>query len=311
MPLNGSVLRLVILPLLFQAPGSSPQPPVFRAGTELVTLTATVTNVSGRAVTNLSKDDFEVAENGVVQQISFFATGEEIPTTLVLVVDVSGSMEDKIDGVQDALDHLVKVLKPSDEVALLTFSNDVDVVIRFGDDRQKLRRAIQGLRPGGGTALYDGIAAGLRMAAQGQQRKKAMLVLTDGNDTSSDLTLSEAAALIRKSETLVYCLGIGHGSRGSFGHVGRGADEIDDQTLRSFSDPTGGATYVLEQAHQGGRDLIDDAVIELTRELRQQYTLGYYPTTPGIAQRDITVKTRQQDYRVRTRSALRAAPRER
>ena len=286
-------------------PPPPPQSPVFRAGTELVTLSATVTEVNGRNVTGLTKEDFTLEENGVRQEIAFFGSGEDTPMSLVLAVDVSGSMEDKIDGVQDALTHLLERLKRDDEVAMITFNGDTNVVARFDDRRNKIARAIRGLRPNGGTALYDAIGDALRLVASGGQRKRAVLLLTDGNDTASRRRVGDVVEAVGRSEAIVYCLGIGHGGRGSFGHGGStGADEIDAATLRLFSDRTGGATYVLEQAHEAGRDRIDEAIVALARELRDQYTLGYYPAGRDAVSRQIAVRVRDASYRVRARSAI-------
>lgn len=291
--------------ILGQTAPTSPQAPVFRANTEVVTLTATVTDANGRAVAGLTKEDFTLEENGVRQEIAFFGSGEDTPMSLVLAVDVSGSMEDKIDGVQDALTHLLERLKRDDEVAMITFNGDTNVVARFDDGRNKIARAIRGLRPNGGTALYDAIGDALRLVATGRQRKRAVLLLTDGNDTASRRRVGEIVEAVVRSEAIVYCLGIGHGGRGSFGHGGAGgADEIDAATLRLFSDRTGGATYVLEQAHEAGRDRIDEAIVALARELRDQYTLGYYPAGRDGVARPIAVRVRDGAYRVRTRSAI-------
>jgi hypothetical protein len=111
------------------------------------------------------------------------------------------------------------------------------------------------------------------------------LLLTDGNDTSSSAKFDTVVALARRSEVLVYALGIGHGKRGSFGHdvlseiLGRlVSDGVDMKVLKAFADATGGRSFYLENAHSGGRDLVDEAAVEVANELKQQYTLGYRPS---------------------------------
>ena len=302
-----ALIPFVLATLIMGQQVPPPRAPVFRTGTELVTLSATVTDAAGRNVVGLTKEDFTVEDNGLRQDIAFFGSGEDTPMSLVLAVDVSGSMEDKIDGVQDALTHLLARLKRDDEVAMITFHGDVNVVARFDEERNKVARAIRGLRPSGGTALYDAIGDALRLVATGRQPKRAVLLLTDGNDTASRRRVGEIVEAVVRSEAIVYCLGIGHGGRGSFGHGGSGgADEIDAATLRLFSDRTGGATYVLEQAHEAGRDRIDEAIAILSRELREQYTLGYYPTARDSGSRQLVVRARDSAYRVRSRSAIQA-----
>lgn len=121
---------------------------------------------------------------------------------------------------------------------------------------------------------------GLQKIADGKHRKRALLLLTDGNDTASSTSFQDITALARKSEVIIYGLGIGHGEKGS-SHSGidnQVKDTVDMRTLRALADATGGNAYYLENAHEGGRDLVDEAAEEVAAELKQQYTLGYYPT---------------------------------
>lgn len=131
-------------------------------------------------------------------------------------------------------------------------------------------------------------------------------MLTDGNDTASSTTFQEITTLARKSEVIVYGLGIGHGEKGS-SHSGifdsQIKDSVDMRTLRALADATGGNAYYLENAHEGGRDLVDEAAEELAKELKQQYTLGYYPLDQkkdgGF--RQIVVELKDKSLRVRTK----------
>lgn len=283
-------------------------PPVFRSTTELVYVTATVTDPSGRPAPRLRQEDFAVYENDERQEIAFFGLDDQTPISVALVVDTSGSMADKMDDVRDALEHFVETLRDDDEITLFEFSNDVDVAAEgTGRDRARLRRAVEGLRAAGGTALYDAIAAGVERAMKGRHRKKVVILLSDGNDTSSDRQREDAAAAVRQSEVLLYALGIGHGERGSFGHgtLGR-ADEIDGAILTALAEPSGGRAWILEGAHKQGIDLVDQAVKQITAELRQQYTLGYYPrASVGAGRfRSLRVEVAGGEYRVRARSGL-------
>lgn len=278
---------------------------VIRVNTEIVTLAATVTDRNGRYRSDLKRSDFTVYENGVEQKLEYFNTGDRIPMSLGIIFDTSGSMEDKIEGVQDAVEHFVKSVAPGDEIFLVQFSDDAEVVQNFTDDKQRILRTVQNLRPHGGTALYDAILLGLQKIADGKHRKRALLLLTDGNDTASSVKFQDITALARKSEVIIYGLGIGHGEKGST-HIilnSQVKDTVDMRTLRALADATGGNAYFLENAHEGGRDLVDEAAEEVAKELKLQYTLGYYPTDQkkdgGF--RQIIVELRDKSLRVRTK----------
>lgn len=282
-----------------------------KLGTDLVTLTATVFDEKGRAVANLKKEDFTIFEDNVRQELAFFANDEQIPVSIGILFDTSGSMVDKMDDVQDAVKHFIETTKKSDEIFLMRFSKDVSLVSDFTDQKPKLYRAVESLDANGSTALYDALYEGLQKVAQGKHKKKAVLLITDGNDTASDVSFREAVEMAKKAEVLIYCLGIGHGERGSFGHLqGRDKDAVDINVLRSFSDATGGRSYLIEGEHKiGGEDQIDKVVLEVGSELRRQYSLGYYPLNKKKdgSYRSIKVQVAKQGASVRTRRGYYAA----
>ena len=276
---------------------------VIKITTDLVTLTATVADKNGRYRADLKQGDFTVYEDGTKQEIAYFNTGDRVPMSLGIIFDTSGSMEDKIDGVQDAVNHFVKGVSPNDEIFLIQFSDDADIVQDFTSDKTRILRAVQSLNPRGGTALYDAIALGLQKVKQGKNKKRALLLLTDGNDTQSKMDLQTVLSLARSSEVIIYALGIGHGEKGNV-HLGLSVeDTVDMRVLRSLADTTGGNAYYLEAAHEGGVDRVDEAANEVAAELKQQYTLGYYPTNQkkdgGF--RQIVVEVKDKDLRVRTK----------
>ena len=164
---------------------------VIRVNTELVTLTATVTDKNGRYRSDLKRGDFTVYENGAEQKLEYFNTGDRVPMSLGIIFDTSGSMEDKIEGVQDAVEHFVKSVAPGDEIFLVQFSDDADIVQDFTDDKKRILRVVENLEPRGSTALYDAVLLGLQKIADGKHRKRALLLLTDGNDTTSSTTFQE------------------------------------------------------------------------------------------------------------------------
>lgn len=298
--------------LLFAGPpgagqiGSAPQelPPI-KVDVQLVTLTATVEDSQGGAVAGLGKEDFLVYEEGTSQEIRFFQS-ERIPVSVGIVFDTSGSMVDKIDEVQDAVLHFIETTSPQDEIFLIQFSQNASLVQDFTDDRGRLRRAVGHLRAGGGTALYEATVFALQELQRGRNKKKALLLITDGNDTTSNISRAEAVATAQHSEAIVYALGIGHGEHGSFGHLAGGfRDTVDMDLLRQLSDATGGRAFLVEgEHHRGGVDLIDQACQQVGSELRNQYSLGYYPTNKSKdgTYRRIQVKVKNHDYAVRSRA---------
>jgi Ca-activated chloride channel family protein len=181
----------------------------FRSAVELVNVTVTVTDEHGRFVPNLAKDDFEVYEDGRRQTISHFEN-ERVPVSLGIALDTSGSMiGEKIAAAQAALNRfLFELLGPQDEVFLYRFDGRPTLVQGWTEDRGELARALGSVKPNGGTAMYDTVAEAVPLAQSGTRRKKALVVISDGNDTSSRTTLTELRDRIRQSEVLVYAIGI-------------------------------------------------------------------------------------------------------
>ncbi len=181
----------------------------------------------------------------------------------------------------------------------------MDLVQDFTADRKRLNRAVDRLWARGSTRLYEAIAEALEKIRDGRHKKKAILLITNGKDTASQVSLKEVLSLARRAEVLVYALGIGHGKSGFFGHVLRRSrdDEVDMRILDALAEATGGHSYFLEEAHSEGGDKIDMACVEVSAELRQQYTLGYYPSskTKDGKYRKIRVTTRNPAYVVRSK----------
>ena len=153
-------------------------------------------NERGRYVANLKQSDLTIYENGVKQELAYFKTGDQVPISLGILFDTSGSMVDKIEGVRDAAEHFVKAVAPGDEIFLIRFSSDAELVQDFTelvqdftDDRRRILRAIDRLNPRGSTALYDAILMGLQHVAEGKHNRRALMLVTDGNDTSSSVNL--------------------------------------------------------------------------------------------------------------------------
>jgi Ca-activated chloride channel family protein len=181
----------------------------FKSGVELINVTATVSDASGRFVSGLKQEDFLVYEDNQLQAVTHFSA-ERVPVSLGIAVDTSGSMAGtKMQEAQSALDKfLYELLDQRDEIFLYRFSNYPTLLQDWTTDRQLLTRALGRLTASGGTAMYDAVADAIPLAQKGQNRKKALLVISDGNDTSSRTGIVPLKQIIRESEVLVYAVGI-------------------------------------------------------------------------------------------------------
>lgn len=181
----------------------------FRSGVELINVDVTVTDRSGRFVSGLGLDDFIVYEDDKPVEVTHFSA-ERVPVSLGLVVDTSGSMAgEKWESALDAIDRFLNSLPdPDDEFFVERFSGDPELVHEWTGDRNLISRALGRIRPNGGTAMYDAIAEAIPMAQGGRNRKKAIVLISDGNDTNSRMRVSQLRQMIRETEVLVYAVGI-------------------------------------------------------------------------------------------------------
>ncbi|MBE3095739.1 MAG: VWA domain-containing protein [Planctomycetes bacterium] len=181
----------------------------FESRVDLVNVAATVTDADGRFVGGLQKDEFVLYEDGKPQEVALFSN-ERIPVSLGIAIDTSGSMAgEKIDAARSALDRFLgQLLDPADEIFLYRFDDDVQLLQRWTTNRAELKRALGRITPRGGTTLYDTVAEAVPMAVTGHHRKKALVVISDGNDTASHTGVPELKQMIRETEVLVYAIGI-------------------------------------------------------------------------------------------------------
>ena len=188
---------------------SDPQSFKFRTGVELVNVTATVTDQSGRFVPGLTKDDFRVYDEEQLQPVTHF-NAERVPVSLGIVLDTSGSMDgDKMVAAKQALDRfLSQLVDPNDEAFLYRFDNSAELVEGWTRDKRRISESLYRIQPRGSTALYDAVADAVRLAQQGHNRKKAVVIISDGNDTTSRTDVFAVKQLIRETEVLVYAIGI-------------------------------------------------------------------------------------------------------
>jgi VWFA-related protein len=198
----------------------------FKSGVELVNVNVTVTDRSGRFVPSLTQRDFVVYDDNLPQDISHFSA-ERVPVSLGLALDTSGSMAgEKIESARAAIDRfLLELLAPEDEVFLMRFGGSPELVQDWTDKKDAVSKRLARVNPTGGTAMYDAVAESVPIATQGQHRKKAILIISDGNDTNSHTSVRELKQMIRETEVLVYAVGIDGASESSFGG-GRGTPPV-------------------------------------------------------------------------------------
>lgn len=206
-----------------QPPEPEPKSFRFRTGVELVNVNATVTDDRGRFVPDLRQDDFRIYQDGELQPITHF-NNERVPVSLGVVLDTSGSMDgEKMAAARDALDRfLSQLLEPDDEVFLYRFDTVPMLVEGWTRDKRRLNAELRRMEPRGGTAMYDAVAEAIPLAQSGQHRKKALVIISDGNDTSSHTDIQTIKRAIRESEVLVYAIGIDGAADSGYFPIGQG-----------------------------------------------------------------------------------------
>jgi VWFA-related protein len=216
-----SLFVIGAIALLTAAPAGQERPTgqgfSFKTGVDLVNVSVTVTDRSGRFVGGLKREDFVVYEDGKPQEISQF-DADRVPVSLGIALDTSGSMiGEKIVAAQAALNRfLVDLLGAQDEVFLYRFDSRPDLVSPWTKDRRAVGQQLGSVKPMGGTAIYDTVAEAIPLAQSGGNKKKALVVISDGNDTSSHTRVPQLQQVIRESEVLVYAIGIDASNSGDY-----------------------------------------------------------------------------------------------
>jgi len=248
------------------------QQPSFRAGIELVSLNVTVTDGTQKYITDLSADDFSVFEDGVKQDVTFF-NRTNLPIALALLLDTSASMETKLPTAQEAAIGFAKRLRPQDLAEVIDFDSRVVVLQSFSSNAPELEQAIRKTSAGGSTSLYNAVYIALKdlkkVVARNTDeiRRQAIVVLSDGEDTSSLLPFEEVLDLAKRSETAIYAIGLRNAEGPSTSMKGFKEAEF---VLRQFAQETGGREFFPNQ-------VADLAAIytQISDELSSQYTVGY------------------------------------
>jgi Ca-activated chloride channel homolog len=270
---------------------------VISVHTELVAVPVTVTDARGHHVSGLSQENFRVFENGRPQPIAAFHHGDA-PVTLGLIIDRSQSMRTKTPALQAAVSALSQSSRPDDELFAVDFNDRVSFALPggrpFTNDAKELEASLTAVDAAGQTALYDGVAEGLQHLQLGHGEKRALIVVSDGGDNASRRTPAEVLALARRSDVVIYAIGLLGTSPAE--------EEEDAGLIKRLCKDTGGVAYFPRSARE-----IIAASTHIARDFREQYTLGFVPGThtDGRAFRRIEVRVSaagQGRLHVRTRS---------
>jgi len=252
-------------------PTATPTPEVdprsISVKTDLITLTLTVTDLYGRYVSGLTKNAFTVSDNGKEQEITFFSDSDA-PASVGILFDISGSMSgEKIAKARNALSKFINTSHPNDEYFLIAFNKRAQLLLDRTRDGDAVLQKLTLVQPKNNTALYDAVYLGLERVSRGAHQKKALLIISDGQDNASRYNFGEVKRLMKESDIVTYAVGIlgGGDASSSLGMMGQAF-------LDELSSVTGGRAF-----YPSGDAEMDEIFERIALELRHQYSVGYTP----------------------------------
>jgi len=239
-----------------------------RVDTTLVEIPVAVTDSLNRFVLGLQKEDFHLFEDSVEQTVAHFS-GEDAPLSVGLVFDESGSMDYKLRTSQAAVVQFLKTMNAGDEAFLVEFSDTAKVSVDFTEHTGEIKDALKNAKPGGLTAMLDGINLALRQMKKAKNSRKAIVIISDGGDNHSQYTASQIESLVREADVQIYAMGVFEPSL----PLGLSAEEVSGPKLLSeISTQTGGRAFSAALTSD-----LPSVAARIAVELRNQYVLGYYP----------------------------------
>ena len=273
------------------------QQPSFTTGIDVVALSVTVIDRDGRLVTGLNQEEFVIYEDGVQQETTFF-TRTQLPIALALLIDTSASMDEKMSTAQEAAIGFSRRLRPEDLAEIIDFDSRVDILQGFTTDVDELEHAIRRTSAGGSTSLYNAMYISLKELEKAplgaeEVRREAIVVLSDGEDTSSLVSFEEVLELAKRSETAIYSIGLqSEDSRSRTGF--READFV----LRQLAQETGGRAFFPKAVED-----LPSIYQQISDELSSQYTVGYISANPlrNGQWRRIVVRVNREETVARTK----------
>lgn len=240
----------------------------FSAETRLVVLHASVADKHGHLVPNLTQSEFKVFENGVQQQLKVFRH-EDVPVSMGLLIDDSGSMKEKRARVEAAALALVKASNPQDEVFIVNFNDEAYLDVPFTNNVSKMQQGLARIDARGGTAMRDAINMSIDyLKAKGKKDKKVLIIVTDGNDNASTVSLERVVQRAIQSEVLIYGVGL-------LGEEEHREARKAKRALKELTTTTGGVVFYPKQV-----DEVNQIALNIAHDIRSQYTLAYTPQLP-------------------------------
>ena len=278
--------------------------PRFASGTNLVVLSATAVDRHGRPVTNLRSEEFRVLEDGRPQRLEHFSEAQNLPARLLLLVDASGSMTGglKTTSTKMAVTQVLAGMQPGDEVALAGFDHEYWGLVPFTTDRDRILRAMADIQPFGSTALHDALDHAAHDLASWGEGRRAVVVITDGVDTSSQLRPDEVLARSQALDVPIYAVSVVSSvddpESGLFtGRQRPAAATAGTEVLEKYARLSGGASFTVSDL--GG---LQRAAATILGELKHQYRLGYDPPRGPSRFRRVEVQSTRKGVLVKTRS---------
>jgi Ca-activated chloride channel homolog len=279
---------LAVVPILAQ----DPQAPVFKSGTKVVSLFATVTD-NGRLVPDLEREDFEVLDNGKPQALTVFGS-EVLPITVVVMLDTSGSMTGNIGMLKAGAEQFFLRLLKGDRGRLGSFNDKIQFVSPLTGDRDTLISSVQDVDFGYPTRLYDAIAVGLD-EVKGIEGRRIVLVFTDGDDTSSRTRFGTVLDRAQVEEVMVYAIGL---SSEMIGPGGQRMRTRPSRSLKTLAEQTGGGYFELSRADQ-----MTTTFTRVAQELHSQYLLGFSPENRDGKTHKLDVRVKKPGMTARARKS--------
>jgi VWFA-related protein len=240
---------------------------IISVNVDLVNVLFTVADRKGKFITSLTKDDFRILEDNKPQVITNFSNETDLPLTIALLVDTSGSIRDKLRFEQEAaIEFFYSALKKNKDKALvITFDSGVDLLQDFTDDPEQLSEAVRKMRAGGGTSLYDAIYLAVTEKLSKQTGRRVIILISDGDDNSSRISLTETLEAAQRNDVSIYSI-----STNNTAYFGSNEQARGDKTLKRFSEETGGRTFFPFKLQELAANFQD-----IGMELRAQYQLAY------------------------------------
>ncbi len=288
-------MAVVILATLHGANPHAQQPPggrTFRTGIDVTGITVTVRDADGHLVQDLTRDDFDIYEDGVKQQLTQF-TRERVPVSLGVLLDISDSMFGRrIADARTAVDRfLLEQLDQEDEFFILAFNHRPHVLTQWTQMPMVVRDALDSIKPSGGTAVYDAVIESMPLIAKRNKERGALLIVSDGADTASTATFKDVQAALRRSQAFVYAIAIDSPDRRAINSA------VNPTTLREITNESGGRTEVVQSSSQ-----IAEATASIADELNHQYVIGFTPAHPPDGKfHTLRVRTKNVTYKVQAR----------